>query len=333
MITSAAKSMPPVDYVSIVRSVYKDRRAMILGALCCLLGCGASAFKTQSPILWAITAGFILVAIFRYVDMTLFARANIGSTDVEAASHWEVRATYGATAFAALCGVWCFASFALVGDHAAQILAMVTTVGCMVGVVTRNFGLDRLLTAQIAIAVAGIGGGIAIDGDIYHLILGGLMLPMLISFRFLAADVRQVLLNAVHSRVDATRLASELDTALDTMQHGLCMLDEAGRIAVVNDRAEQVFTRFAPGSWTGRPSPRSSPGRRPAAPSRSEPPTAFSKSSASTAAARSSSISPTNSTARSRSARCRGAPSRCSKTSPRASRPKSASTTWRTTTR
>ena len=36
----------------------------------------------------------------------------------------------------------------------------------------------------------------------------------------------------------------ELDTALDTMQHGLCMLDEDGLIAVVNDRAEQVFAGF-----------------------------------------------------------------------------------------
>ena len=41
---------------------------------------------------------------------------------------------------------------------------------------------------------------------------------------------------------------AELDTALDTMQHGLCMLDGEGLIAVVNDRAEQVFTRFVPGS-------------------------------------------------------------------------------------
>ncbi len=253
MFTSASKSMPPVDYVSIVKSVYKDRRAMVLGALCCLLGTGASAFKTQSPILWAITAGFVLVAIYRYIDMGKFARANIGPTDVEAASRWEVRATYGAMMFATLCGAWCFASFAVVGDQAAQILAMVTTVGCMVGVVTRNFGLDRLLTMQIAVAVAGIGGGILIEGNIYNLILGGLMLPMLISFRFLAADVRQVLLNAVHGRVESTRLALELDTALDTMQHGLCMLDEDGRIAVVNDRAEHVFTRFASGTWTGRP--------------------------------------------------------------------------------
>ncbi len=245
--------MPAIDYVSIVKSVYKDRRAMVLGALCCVIGSSAGAIKTGSPILWVIAAGFVLVAIYRYIDMTMFARAKIGPTDVEAAAKWEVRATYGATMFAFLCGAWCFVSFVFVADPTAEILAMVTTVACMVGVVTRNFGLDRMLTIQIAVAVTGIMGGILLKNDVYHWVLGGLMFPMLISFRFLAADVRDVLLNAVHSRVEASRLALELDTAMDTMQHGLCMLDANGLIAVANDRAEMVFAGFVGGNWTGRP--------------------------------------------------------------------------------
>src|SRR5690606_31038410 len=108
--------------------------------------------KTGSPVLWAIAAGFVLVAIYRYVDMTLFARANIGATDVTAAAKWEVRATYGATMFAFLAGFWCFASFVFVDDPVGEILAMVTTVGCMVGIVTRNVWLDRILTIRLAIA-------------------------------------------------------------------------------------------------------------------------------------------------------------------------------------
>jgi diguanylate cyclase (GGDEF)-like protein len=253
VLTPARKAMPAIDYVSIIKSVYKDRRAMLLGALCCILGVSTGAFKTGSPILWSIALAFVVVTAYRFVDMTLFARANISAEDVEAAGHWEVRATYGATMFAFLCGAWCFSSFVFVNDPIAEILAMVTTVGCMVGVVTRNFGLDRLLTIQLAIAVTLIGLGVLLTNEVYHWILGGLMLPMLISFRFLAADVRQVLLNAVHSRVEANRLAGELDTALETMQHGLCMLDQSGLVTVANDRAEAVFASFAGGSWSGRP--------------------------------------------------------------------------------
>jgi len=59
-------------------------------------------------------------------------------------------------------------------------------------------------------------------------------------------------LQAEHGRIEAIRLASELDTALETMQHGVCMLDENGLIAVANDRAELVFSSFTPGNWAGR---------------------------------------------------------------------------------
>jgi diguanylate cyclase (GGDEF)-like protein len=245
--------MPAIDYVSIVKSVYKDRRAMVMGAMACILGTAVTALKTGSPILWAISLGFVLVTIYRYVQMTLFARDDIAPTDVEKVSVWEDRATYGAAIFAFLCGAWCFASLVFVDDPMAELISLVTTVSCMVGIVTRNFGLDRILTIQLLIALTLISSGLILAGNPYHWYLAVVMLIILISFRFLAADVRAVLLNAVHSRVEANRLALELDTALDTMQHGLCMLDANGLIAVANDRAELVFAGFVGGNWTGRP--------------------------------------------------------------------------------
>src|SRR5690606_17906562 len=102
--------MPAIDYVSIVKAVYEDRRAMVLASIATIIGVAITAAKTGSPLLWALMAGFILVTIYRYVDMTLFERANIGPADVEAASRWETRATWSSAAFAYLGGLWCFIS-------------------------------------------------------------------------------------------------------------------------------------------------------------------------------------------------------------------------------
>jgi len=245
--------MPAIDYVSAVAAVYKDRRAMVAGALLCFIGAAASAYKTGSVLLWAVAASFVLIAFFRYRDMVAFEQAKVARDDADAAYHWEVRATYFGTLFAGLCGAWCFTSFIFVNDSVAELIAMTTTVGCMVGIVTRNFGLDRLLTLQVIIATTLLGLGLFLKNDFYHPLLACMLLPTLISFRFLAADVRGVLLTAVHSRMDATRLSAELDTALETMQHGLCMLDERGLILLANDHAEQIFATLMPGSWTGRP--------------------------------------------------------------------------------
>ncbi|MGN6486582.1 MAG: putative bifunctional diguanylate cyclase/phosphodiesterase [Devosia sp.] len=253
MFTPARKTMPGIDYVSAVAAVYKDRRAMLAGAMLCVVGASASAFKTSSPMLWAVAIGFVLIAFFRYRSMKAFERARVAADDVETAYRWEIRATYFATVFAALCGFWCFVSFLFVNDSVAELIAMTTTVGCMVGIVTRNFGLDRLLTLQIIVATTLLGLGLFLKGDFYHPLLACMLLPTLISFRFLAGDVREVLMAAVHSRIDATRLANELDAALETMQHGICMLDEHGVISVSNRQAEAIFASLVPGKWSDRP--------------------------------------------------------------------------------
>ena len=79
------------------------------------------------------------------------------------------------------------------------------------------------------------------------------LLAFFVSIRQVSANIRAILIKAVHGRLEASRLADELDTALATMHHGLCMLDADGLIAVANGRAEITFSGFAPGSWKGRP--------------------------------------------------------------------------------
>ncbi|MDB5562655.1 MAG: diguanylate cyclase [Hyphomicrobiales bacterium] len=253
MFTAARKSMPAIDYVSIVRSVYKDRRGMVFGTLASALGAGAAAYKTDSLVLYGVAAVFVLVTIFRYADMTQFNVSNLEATDVETAAKWEVRATFWGAFVALLYGGWCFCSLVFVNDPIAELISLLTTIAAMVGIVTRNFGLDRLLTLQLAIACTLLSAGLLLKGGLYHPIIAAMLLPMLIAMRYLAADVRNVLLSAVHGRVEASRLAGELDAALDTMQHGLCMLDENGLITVVNDRAQKGFAGFPVGEWVGRP--------------------------------------------------------------------------------
>ncbi|WP_072346856.1 putative bifunctional diguanylate cyclase/phosphodiesterase [Devosia enhydra] len=245
--------MPAIDYVSIVKSVYKDRRSLVSGGIATVLGVSACAIKTGSLVLYAHAVLFVVVTVLRYIDFSQFRKVQLGPTDVETAAVWELRATFWAGAVAFAYGSWCFSSMVLVGDPVVELLAFVTTTAAMVGVVTRNFGLDRMLTLQLIIAITLMSSGLVLKFNVYYFVLLTMLLPMLISMRFLAADVRNVLLSAVHGRVEANRLAGQLDTALETMHHGLCMLDQDGLITVVNDRAEMVFAGFVAGNWKGRP--------------------------------------------------------------------------------
>ena len=252
MLEPASKSMPAIDYVSMVRAVYGDRRATLVATLSSAVGAGAAAYKTGHWSLWVVTAVFVLIAIGRYITITRFLAARVEPTDVVAAEKWEKVATFWAAFIAFVSGVWCVVSFLLVNDTFAELISMTTTVAMMVGIVARNFGLVRMLNVQLIIAVGLLCGSLLFKGDIYYPILGLLLMPMLIGFKVLANDLRSTMLGAVHARVEASRLAAELDTALDTMHHGLAMLDSDGLIAVVNGRAEQVFDSFVPGNWIGR---------------------------------------------------------------------------------
>ncbi|KKB85655.1 hypothetical protein VW29_06445 [Devosia limi DSM 17137] len=245
--------MPTLDYVSIVRSVYGDRRALLAGAFASALAAGLSAYKAQSLALYLVALAFLGVGLIRYLNMRAFWKAAIESDDAEAAEHWEFRAVIGGGLVATVYGVWCLVAMVLVDDPYAELVATSLSIAAMVGVCARNFGLDRLVTIQTLLLVFPLSIGLMLGGDLYHPVLAGLLIVMLVSFRKLAADIRSILLSAVHGRVEASRLAGELDMAMSTMQHGLCMLDENGAVTVVNERAVRIFALLEITDLLGRP--------------------------------------------------------------------------------
>jgi diguanylate cyclase (GGDEF)-like protein len=251
--TSARKTMPAIDYVSIIRSVYADRRAMLAAASGTALAAGLSAYKSQSLPLLAIAVAFILIGMLRYADARAFLRAAIDSDDAEAAEHWENRAVVSGAMAGTVYGAWCFISMVIVKDPFAELTSATLTTAAMVGVVARNFGLDRLVTIQMVLVIIPLSLGYALHGDLYHIVLAALLGVMLASFRKLAADTRSILLSAVHGRVEASRLAAELDIALTTLEHGLCMLDERGVISIANERAVRLFALLGLTNLIGMP--------------------------------------------------------------------------------
>lgn len=233
--------MPAIDYVSIIRSVYGDRRAMLAGAFASAFAAGLSAYRTQSIALYLVALLFVVIGIARYLNMTAFWRAAIDNDDADAAEQWEDRAVWLGSALGAVYGLWCLVAMLVVQDPYAELVSATLTIAAMVGICARNFGLDRLVFLQMLLVIVPLSVGLLLRGDGYHPVLAILLFVMLTSFRKLAGDIRSILLSAVHGRVEASRLAAELDMAMTTLEHGLCMLDERGVISVANERAIRLF--------------------------------------------------------------------------------------------
>lgn len=253
MLTPARKTMPALDYVSIIRSVYSDRRQMLLGAFSSAAVAALSAFKAQAPILLVVALAILAVAFVRFHNMGAFWRAGIGDDDAESAERWENKAIVGGVLVAFTHGLWCLVAFLVVRDPFAELASFTLTIASTVGLVARNFGLDRLLTIQIISLSVPLWITMIFRGDFYNQLLAAMLILLLISYRKHAAAIRSLLLSAVHGRVEVSRLAAEFDIAITTLEHGLCMLDEKGVITLANDRAVRMFTALDIGKLAGRP--------------------------------------------------------------------------------
>ncbi|WP_052726507.1 putative bifunctional diguanylate cyclase/phosphodiesterase [Devosia epidermidihirudinis] len=250
---AAHKILPPVDYVAMIRSLYADRRSMLFGAFGSALAAAVAAHEADSGILWVIAGLFILVGLARHVDMVAFEAVDIGDTDVNQALHWEMRATLGAAAIAAIYGIWCLLSFWIVDDTFAELTAASVSVSVLVGVSQRNFAVDRLMTIQVLLIAVPMAAGLLLVGNIYYALLTLLLLPFFASLRRISRNARNVLLRAVRGRMSASALATQLDTALATLEHGLLLLDSEGEIEVTNARALDAFELPDSGVWIGHP--------------------------------------------------------------------------------
>jgi diguanylate cyclase (GGDEF)-like protein len=253
VIQPAHRTLPPADYVSMIRSLYADGWSMLFGAFGSALAAAVAGVEAQSMILGIIAVLFVVIGTIRAIDMRYFDTVELADTDVRTATHWELRATIGAAAIALLYGVWCLVSFWVVDDPFAELTAASVSVSVLVGVAQRNFAIDRLMTIQVLFIAVPLSIGLLLVGDVYYALLSLLLLPFFLSLRRISGNARSVFLRAIHGRIAASALATQLDTALATLEHGLLMLDKAGRIEVANARAIFAFRLAEAKAWVGHP--------------------------------------------------------------------------------
>lgn len=241
MFHSARSKMPDVDYVSIVSSLYRDRLALTVGTIASAGVAIVAGVESGAWIHYAFSGLFLLLSFYRYQQSVTFAGVNLDFQDAQTAEYWELQALLSGSMAAIIFGAWCFVSLVFVKTEFSILLSLSVSIAAMVGLVARNYGLDRLVTLQLGLVGVPICLGLVIDGNIYHMFLAVMFAPVFYSFRALAGDVRNVLLAAVRDRVEVSRLALELDTALSTMSHGLVMLDENFFVLVANIQMKEML--------------------------------------------------------------------------------------------
>jgi len=231
------ENLPLVVYTSVVRSLYADQAALLIGAFSTLIAASILYVRTADPIHLIFAIALSLVSAIRVWDAQKFEQGWEKTKRSRALlAAWEHRYLIQGSAFSALLGFWCFMTSARSSDDFALLMTISITLANFVGITGRNFGSDKVVTAQLFSAAIPLVLGSFLFGDIYQILLGAFLIPFILGIKLTAARLRNNLLKSIFTANENKLIANRFDVALNNISHGIAMINESKKFVVVNDK-------------------------------------------------------------------------------------------------
>jgi diguanylate cyclase (GGDEF)-like protein/PAS domain S-box-containing protein len=228
-------------YIELVDALLVDRRALVLTIAATMFGAVAIGVATGNLVLWSFAVSMAALGAVRMHYMAAHGRSR-PSRSVSVARSREYNYIVGATIFIALLGAWTMAVFWETNDGFSRFLSTLTTTSCVFGIWTRSLAINKNGTnAQLLVGFATLSAAFLIAGGLYPVLIATVLVPMFLFIKTSSTKLRENFLAEIIARREAATLASRLDTALNNMSHGLCMVDREGRVIVANEQALRIF--------------------------------------------------------------------------------------------
>ena len=229
------EKMPPSIYAALIDSLFQDPGPLFAGALCAAAGAIMTAVKTGNPWLWPCVALLVVTGAVRALDTRQYRQRNCGLTSKEAA-RWEVRYQFGAMLYAAALGLWCVVTLLGSSDAVAHMIAISVTLCYVAAGGGRTYGRPWIFHVQMLLACGPLTVALALYGSPYYFGMAVLNVLFFLALKHISTSLQKIFVRALVAREREAALASQFDTALNNMPHGLCMFRADGRLAVVNHR-------------------------------------------------------------------------------------------------
>lgn len=234
-------AVPTDVYLSFVSSLFGNRQTLFTGMMVHILTYCAVWVKTYDPFYLWLTALFMAVCGFRIYWFQQFDTAGKGRLGRDEIAFWENRYLLGGVTTTAILGIGSAYAIVIARDQFAIFACVTVTLGSMVSVVGRNYGSARAVNLQTLTACVPIMLGFVLVSDPFMVAFAALLIPFLLTTRSMANGVRDFLYRNVIASREMAELVDRFDMALNTMPHGLFMLDASNRILVVNRKACELL--------------------------------------------------------------------------------------------
>ncbi|WP_158818401.1 bifunctional diguanylate cyclase/phosphodiesterase [Methylocapsa sp. S129] len=232
--------MPDALYIAFVDSLLVEVKGLILSIVAVTSAGIATAIAAHSVSLWICTALMLLVSLIRLHVMTLHARSR-PSPNVAVARSRETKFVVGAVTYMALMAIWTLVAFWVTDDGFTRFLTAATTIVYAFGMWTRSFAIDKGINAQIIAAFVPLSAAMVVGGGWYPLAILVGFIPTFLFIKASSSRMKANFLAEVAARHQVAMLAGRLDTALNNMSHGLCMVDSEGKLSLTNNQVLRIF--------------------------------------------------------------------------------------------
>ena len=239
-VSARAGELPDEMYIAFVDGLVADVVPVFFSAVAVSCGEIAAAVSARNLVLLSGATAPLFVAAVRLYFLDIHSQ-SIPSATVEIARKQEWIFSLGALASLSALSIWTFLAFCLTQNSFTQFLGVSMTTAYAFNLMSRSYATYRGVNCQLVVGFVPLSFAMIVAGGWYpSAILVGI-LPLALYMKGYSNRLRANFMAVVAAQQRAATLAARLDTALNNMSHGLCMVDALGRLILTNDQALKIF--------------------------------------------------------------------------------------------
>src|SRR5580692_2475601 len=121
------------------------------------------------------------------------------------------------------------------------MICVSVTTGYVAAGAGRTYGRPWIFHVQIALACGPCAVALMLHGTPYYVAMGVVSAVFFLALKQISTNLQRIFVQALVASEREAALASQFDTALNNMPHGLCMFGADGRLAVMNHRFSEMM--------------------------------------------------------------------------------------------